>query len=111
MNHCFIKDTAMVKTHPMWNDFPDIQNFLLECLELIIEKTTIVNHDINKSVTDLIDSRGKLLRPAYFYLFSRFGDSRLDQHENMVSAEAAKTPRPSFNRKRSQYSRFACRRI
>ena len=31
----------MVKTHPMWNDFPDIQNFLLECLELIIEKQQV----------------------------------------------------------------------
>ena len=59
----------MVKTHPMWNHFPDIQNFLLECLELIIEKTTIDNHDIKKSVTNLIDSRGKLLRPAYFIFF------------------------------------------
>lgn len=79
----------MVKTHPMWNHFPDIQNFLLECLELIIEKTTIDNHDIKKSVTDLIDSRGKLLRPAYFYLFSRFGDASLDQHKKMVAAAAS----------------------
>ena len=79
----------MVKTHPMWNHFPDIQNFLLECLELIIEKTTIDNHDIKKSVTDLIDSRGKLLRPAYFYLFSRFGDASVDQHEKMVAAAAS----------------------
>ena len=52
-------------------------------------KTTSDNHDIKKSVTNLIDSRGKLLRPAYFYLFSQFGDASLDQHEKMVAAAAS----------------------
>lgn len=59
----------MVKIHPMWNNYPDIQNFLIECLELIIEKTTIENKEIKKSVIDLIDSQGKLLRPPIFFFF------------------------------------------
>lgn len=59
----------MIKTHPMWNSYPDIQNFLIECLELIKEKTTLENKEIKQTVIDLIESQGKLLRPAYFYLF------------------------------------------
>lgn len=59
----------MVKTHPIWNKYPDIQALLLECLELIIEKIAIENKEIEKTVTDLIERQGKLLRPAYFFLF------------------------------------------
>lgn len=45
----------MVKTHPMWNNFPDIQALLLECLELIIEKTSIENKEIEQTVTNLVN--------------------------------------------------------
>lgn len=38
----------MVNTHPMWDNFPDIQGFLLECLELIIEKTSIEHTELKK---------------------------------------------------------------
>lgn len=51
----FIKEPGMVKTHPMWNNYPHIQSLLQECLELIIEKITIENKDIEKTVTDLIE--------------------------------------------------------
>lgn len=59
----------MIKTHPMWDNYPDIQYFLRQCLELIKEKTTIENNEIKQTILDLIESQGKLLRPAYFYLF------------------------------------------
>lgn len=79
----------MVKTHPMWDNFPDIQSLLLECLELIIEKTTIDNTEIEKTVTELITRQEKLLRPAYFFLFSRLGNAPQDAHENMIAAAAS----------------------
>ncbi|WP_423189269.1 hypothetical protein ACO1PF_11870 [Alkalibacterium sp. f15] len=47
----------MVKTHPMWNNFPNIIAPLVECLELIIEKTTIGNKEIEKTVIDLIEGQ------------------------------------------------------
>lgn len=34
----------MIKTHPMWDNYPDIQYFLRQCLERIKEKTTIENN-------------------------------------------------------------------
>lgn len=65
----------MVNTHPIWGKFPKIQAFLTECLELIIEKITIENKEIEQTVIDLIERQGKLLRPAYFFLFSQFGSA------------------------------------
>ena len=79
----------MVKTHPMWNTFPTIQALLLECLELIIEKTSIDNDDIEKTVIDMIDSHGKLLRPAYFFLFSRLGNATKEIHKQIIAAAAS----------------------
>lgn len=79
----------MVKTHPMWNNYPHIQSLLQECLELIIEKITIENKDIEKTVTDLIEQQGKLLRPAYFFLFSQLGNAPEDTHNNIIAATAS----------------------
>ncbi len=79
----------MLKTHPMWNNFPHIQSLLLECIERIIEKTTIENKEIEKTVTDLIESQGKLLRPAYFLLFSRLGNAPLAAHKTIIAAAAS----------------------
>lgn len=78
----------MIKTHPMWGNYPDFQKFLLECLELIKEKTTVENNDIKKTVTNLIESQGKLLRPAYFFLFSRLGQATTDSNEKIIAAAA-----------------------
>lgn len=79
----------MVKTHPMWNTFPTIQALLLECLELIIEKTSIDNDDIEKTVINMIDSQGKLFRPAYFFLFSRLGNATKEIHKQIIAAAAS----------------------
>lgn len=79
----------MVNIHPMWNNFPNIQALLLECLELIMEKVAIDNKEIEKTVIDLLDSEGKLLRPAYFWLFSRLGNASSDAHENIIAAAAS----------------------
>lgn len=79
----------MVKTHPMWNNFPSIQRLLLECLELIIEKTTIENKEIEQTVINMIESQGKLLRPAYFLLFSQLGNATQDAHKKIIAAAAS----------------------
>ena len=50
MHQRLIKETSMIKIHPMWNNFPNIQSFLLECLELIVNKTTIENKETKKQL-------------------------------------------------------------
>ncbi len=79
----------MVKTHPMWNSYPKIQALLLECLELIIEKTAIENKEIEKTIIDMIESQGKLLRPAYFFLFSRLGNAPQNARKSIIAAAAS----------------------
>lgn len=79
----------MVNTHPMWNKFPSLQALLIECLELIIEKTAIENKEIEKTVTDLIVNQGKLLRPAYFLLFSQLGTAAQGAHKKIIAAAAS----------------------
>lgn len=40
-------------------------------------------------MTDLIESQGKLLRPAYFYLFSRLGQATEDTHNEIIAGAAS----------------------
>lgn len=84
-----MKENDMVNTHPIWGKFPKIQAFLTECLELIIEKITIENKEIEQTVIDLIERQGKLLRPAYFFLFSQFGSAGPDAHQKIVASAAS----------------------
>lgn len=37
----------------------------------------------------MIDSQGKLLRPAYFFLFSQLGNAALETHHEVVAAAAS----------------------
>lgn len=79
----------MVNIHPMWNKFPHIQALLIECLELIVKKTAIENNEIAQTVTDLVENQGKLLRPAYFLLFSRLGNNAQEAHKKIIAAAAS----------------------
>lgn len=40
-------------------------------------------------MTDLIESQGKLLRPAYFYHFSRLGQATEDTHKEIIAGAAS----------------------
>lgn len=74
----------------MWDEFPEIREDLIECLALIKRKTTINNHQIQEAIFSLLNSGGKLLRPAYFLLFSKLG-SPAKQNRNQLIAAAAST--------------------
>lgn len=75
--------------HPMWDEIPEIKNQLSECLTLIKEKTTIENKQIQDAIFELLDSGGKLLRPAYFLLFSKLGNVKELNHQQIISAAAS----------------------
>lgn len=75
--------------HHMWDEFPEIKKHLYECLALIKVKTTIDNKQIQEAIFELLDSGGKLLRPAYFFLFSRLGDLEKQNQKQLISASAS----------------------
>lgn len=59
--------------HELWKQYPDISNDLQKTLDLMEKSIVIKNKDVQKAIIDMMSSGGKLLRPAYLLLFSRFG--------------------------------------
>ncbi|MGX7420396.1 polyprenyl synthetase family protein [Carnobacterium gallinarum] len=75
--------------HPMWEQFPEIEKDLVESYAIIEKKVRIRNKDIQQTVQDLLHSGGKLLRPAYFILFSRFGSIEKKEHQKIIYTAAS----------------------
>lgn len=75
--------------HPMWETFPEISKDLADCYTLIKDKTHIRNKDIQKAIYDLLEGGGKLLRPAYFILFSKFGNVEKQDHKKLIYAASS----------------------
>lgn len=79
----------MMSIHSMWDETPEVKDQLSECLTLIKEKTSIENLKIQEAIFELLDSGGKLLRPAYFLLFSKIGDSTKQNYQQLISAASS----------------------
>ncbi|MDT2757496.1 polyprenyl synthetase family protein [Enterococcus asini] len=62
-----------MKLHPLWQEYPTLQGELSETLALMEKTVKLKNKPVEKAVLDMIHAGGKLLRPAYQLLFSRFG--------------------------------------
>lgn len=75
--------------HPMWDNFPEIKKDLLDCYALMEEKVQIRNKDIQKAIFNLLSGGGKLLRPSYFILFSRFGDVQKQDRKKLLYAASS----------------------
>lgn len=57
----------------IWKPFPNLENNLEKTQSLILQKANIRNQEISKIIKDLANSGGKMMRPAFFYLFYGFG--------------------------------------
>ena len=62
-----------MKLHPLWQEYPTLQSELTETLALMEQTVKLKNKPVEKAVLEMIHAGGKLLRPAYQLLFSRFG--------------------------------------
>lgn len=62
-----------MKLHPLWQEYPSLQSELTETLALMEKTVKLKNKPVEKAVIEMIHAGGKLLRPAYQLLFSRFG--------------------------------------
>lgn len=72
--------------HPMWEQYPVLQQELSTTLELMEESVKLKNKQVEQAILAMIHSGGKLLRPAYQLLFSQFGP---EQDEKKATALAA----------------------
>ena len=75
--------------HSMWDDFPEIKDELAESYAVMEKKVHIRNKEVEQVIFDLLRSGGKLLRPAYFILFSRFGNTKTQNHKQITHAAAS----------------------
>ena len=75
-----------MKIHPMWHESPTLAPELASALTLIEKQITTNNTPVAKAIMEMINGGGKLLRPAYCLLFSRFQDT---DREKMIALAAA----------------------
>ena len=75
-----------MKIHPMWHEYPTLAPELASALTLIEKQITTNHTPVAKAIMEMINGGGKLLRPAYCLLFSRFQDT---DREKMIALAAA----------------------
>ncbi len=59
--------------HPLWNKYPTMQEQLIETQKVMNKSVKIRNKEMTEALQLFFEAGGKLLRPAYFLLFSSFG--------------------------------------
>ncbi len=59
----------------IWNNYPEIRQELIEVIDLMKKNVKCKDKKIEKSIIELIESGGKLLRPAFVLIGSKFGDN------------------------------------
>src|SRR5690625_5727416 len=79
-----------MKIHPIWNDYPEINNQLLKVDQVIQSHIRIKDKKVRAIINDVVDSGGKLLRPAYALLCSQIGPEQ-DEDKALAIAAALET--------------------
>lgn len=72
--------------HPMWQDYPELAPELTATLALINEQIKPQSQPVAEALITMINSGGKLLRPAYCLLFAQF---KPVEREKMIALAAA----------------------
>lgn len=72
--------------NPMWKNYPDLSPELTAVQTLMQDSIHTTDSQVTKAILTLINSGGKLLRPAYCLLFSRYQTA---DRERMIAIAAA----------------------
>lgn len=72
-----------------WKEFPTIQQQLSDTCSFIEQRVKIRNKEIEATLIELTHSGGKLLRPAFFFLFSQVGDTSKQHQEQLIKIAAS----------------------
>ena len=70
-----------------WNEYPKIQENLIQVKKLISQRLVINNKSIEEAITKLSSTGGKMIRPALFFLFADFGEKK--EQEQLVKIAAS----------------------
>lgn len=68
----------------IWDRYPELKRELIEVIKLMKKNVKCKDKKIENSIVELIESGGKLLRPAFVLIGSKFGDN--DYSKSIPSA-------------------------
>lgn len=72
-----------------WKMFPELEHSLTETCELIEQKLHVRNKEIEAALVALARSGGKLLRPAFFFIFAQIGDKKKQDSQQLIKIAAS----------------------
>ena len=72
--------------HQLWDNYPTIQQELIATQNIMERSVKIRNKEMTEALQLFFKSGGKLLRPAYFLLFSKFGQVPSEKSKYQLAA-------------------------
>ncbi|MHC5215357.1 polyprenyl synthetase family protein [Enterococcus sp. LJL128] len=72
-----------------WTHFPLVRQQLIETSLLIENKINIRNKEIERALLELNHSGGKMLRPAFFFIFAQMGNKEQQNQQQLVKIAAS----------------------
>ncbi|QIL46020.1 polyprenyl synthetase family protein [Vagococcus coleopterorum] len=72
--------------HSLWDNYPNIQKELIATQKTMNQAVKIRNKEMTAALQLFFKSGGKLLRPAYFLLFTKFGNNVASETKKMQYA-------------------------
>ena len=76
----------MTAVHPMWMNYPELHEELKQVKKLMKDSIQIENKAIKDAILSVLDSGGKMVRPAYLILFSMWNDNRNIEEVRAIAA-------------------------
>lgn len=68
-----------------WKEYTDVENDLIKVKDIMLENIKCSEKNIEAALRELIESGGKMLRPAFLILASRFGELYSDKIYNLAA--------------------------
>lgn len=72
--------------HPMWEPYPELKSELEKTVQLMHNSIHLRDKEIEKTLLNMIHSGGKMVRPAYTLLFSKFGSKHDPERARSIAA-------------------------
>jgi heptaprenyl diphosphate synthase len=70
----------------IWSPYPELERQLKSVKDLMNKSITLKNSDIEKAILAILNSGGKMLRPAYFLLFANYTKLENSQKQALAAA-------------------------
>lgn len=73
------------KMNKFWNDYPALIEELNEVKSIIKQNIKSRESILEESISPMLENGGKMLRPAFLILASRFGETDIDKIHNLAA--------------------------